>query len=353
MSITAPLRELHGKRLIGYSLGELGITLPNLFTGIFIFQYYVYTINLNALLVSVGVTVQLILGAIIGIIFGVIIDNKKPTRFGKRRPFLLIGLPVWFITTILVWFPPLCPPDNSYYFPTAFFFWGISIVRAIFRALLYNVYTSMLPEQSQTLKNREKVASLRSAFSIVASILALLLPIIVQSLLNDPTTVKWWETSGRILLFYIPFIAIIFSIFGLVTVIIVYISVDESFHNRNSNLIYEKTKIVDAFMRMAIPIKDKNFVKLMISGFFIGVSGKIVGLLVFPFQTYLMGFQSSQFYIYVLISTFGKFGWFFIWKQILKKNHILNSYVICIMLAGLTSFLDVFFFIKELPCGIE
>jgi len=351
-TITTP-RELHGKRLFGYSLGDLGFTLPNMFTEVFIFQYYVYTINLDALLVSIGVTTQLIIGAIAAIIFGVIIDNKKPGKLGKRRPFLLIGLPVWTITTIMIWFPPLCPPDNSLYFPTAIFFWGVIMVRTIFRALIFNVHTSMLPEQSQTLKNREKVASIRSAFSIIASIFAMLLPLIIHSLLSNPTNVKWWEPSGKIMLLYIPLIGIIFTAFGIITVIIIFISVDESFHNRNSNLNYEKTKITDAFKRMSIPVKDKNFVKLMVAGFFIGVCGKTVAVLVFPFQTYLMQFQSSEFFIYILISIFGKFVWFFVWKRILKRNHIVNSYAISILLAVIASFLDVFFIISGLPYGIK
>ncbi len=353
MSTNTTPRELHGKRLFGYSLGDLGFTLPNMFTEVFIFQYYVYTINLNALLVSIGVTAQLLFGAIAAIIFGVIIDNKKPGKLGKRRPFLLLSLPVWCITTIVIWFPPLCPQDNSLYLPTAFFFWGMMMVRSIFRALILNVYNSMLPEQSQTLKNREKVASLRSAFSILASVIAMFLPLFVHSLLSDPSNVKWWEPSGEIMLLYIPLVGIIFTAFGLITVIIIYISVDESFHNTDSNLKYQKTKITETFKRMSIPAKDRNFLKLILAGFFIWVSGKIVALLVFPFQTYLLQFQSSEFFIYILISIFGKFGWFFIWKKILKRNNIVNSYSICILLAVITSFIDIFYLLSGLPYGIK
>ena len=351
MSIKSSPRELHGKRLYGYSLGDLGLSIPNLFTGTFIFQYYVYTVNLNALMVSIGVTAQFILGAITAIIFGVMIDNKKPGKLGKRRPFLLIGLPLWFITTILIWFPPLCPQDNSSYLPTAIFFWVVILTRTIFRSLLFNVYSSMLPEQSQTLKNREKVASIRSAFSIIASVIALLLPLIVQSILSDPTSVKWWEPSGKLILFYIPLIGIIFIIFGSVCVIIIFFSVDESFHKNNGSL--EKTKITDAFKNMRIPIKDKNFVKLMLASFFIGISGKTVGLLVFPFQTYLMGFQSSEFFIYIFISIFGKFIWFFAWKKIMKRHHIVNSYAICILLAVVAAVMDVLFLISDLSYVIK
>jgi len=32
-------RELHGKRLLGYSLGFIGILLADIFRGVFIFQF--------------------------------------------------------------------------------------------------------------------------------------------------------------------------------------------------------------------------------------------------------------------------------------------------------------------------
>ena len=71
MEETLPLpRELKGKRLFGYSMGDLGMSLVNMFTGVYIFQYYVYTINLNSILVSIGVTTQLVIAAFFGIIFG-------------------------------------------------------------------------------------------------------------------------------------------------------------------------------------------------------------------------------------------------------------------------------------------
>ena len=128
-------RVLTGKRLFGYSMGDLGMSLVNMFTGVYLFQYYVYTINLNSILVSIGVSTQLIVAAFFGIIFGVIIDNKKPGKLGKRRPFLLIGLPIWFATTILIWFPPWpCPEGNQLFLPTAIYFWVIILVRSISRA---------------------------------------------------------------------------------------------------------------------------------------------------------------------------------------------------------------------------
>lgn len=341
-------RELHGKRLLGYSIGDLGLLLPRTFEGVFIFQFYVYTVNLDSLLVSIGFSVQLIVGAVFGVIFGVIVDNKKPGKYGKRRPFLLLGLPIWVIMTILIWFPPNSPMGNSFYLPTASYFWIIYIIRSISHALIYTVYTSMLPEQSQTFKNREKLAAFSSFFQIIASIIALLLPIIVQSALPDPLSVKWWNPSGEIIQFFIPLIGILFAIFGLITTLLVIISVDESFYNTNKKIQFEKKKIIEAFKGLSNPLKDRNYLKLIIAAFFIAANARIVGLLVFPFQTYVLQFQAGQFYIYILFSTLSKFIWYFIWKQIRKKLKILKTFSVCILLAVLGSLIDIFFLFGKL-----
>jgi Na+/melibiose symporter-like transporter len=348
-----PPRELNGKRLFGYSMGDLGMSLANMFTGVYLFQFYVYTINLNSILVSIGVSTQLIVGALFAIIFGVIIDNKKPGKLGKRRPFLLIGLPIWFAMTILIWSPPKCPEGNQLFLPTAIYFWVIILVRSIARSLLFNVYISMLPEQSQTLKNREAVASVRSAFSIIASVIALMMPLIIQSLLADPKNAKHWEASGKIVLTYIPIIGICFATFGLIAVLLIFFSVDESFHDINGDYKREKVSIIGRFRQMAVPARDHSFRFVVIAGFFGGLAGKTLGLLVFPFQTFVLEFTSFAFFTYVLISFFGKFGWYLFWIKMRKRNHLLKSYSTVMVLATIANFLGSFFLMRFLPFGIQ
>jgi Na+/melibiose symporter-like transporter len=352
-TLPLPPRELNGKRLFGYSMGDLGMPLVNIFTGIYLFQFYVYTINLDSLLVSIGIFAQLFLDALFAVIFGVIVDNKKPGKLGKRRPFLLIGLPIWFASTILVWLPPRAPEGNSLFLPTAIFFWIIIIIRSLSRSLLFNVYISMLPEQSQTLKNREKVASVRSAFSILASIVALMLPLIVQSLLPNPQDAKWWTDSGRIVTFAIPIIGTFFAIFGLISVLLIYFSVDESYHDINGEYHKEKISVIGRFRQMAIHLKDVSFRYIVIAGFFAGLAGRTLGILIFPFQNFVLEFRNVAFYTYILISIFGKFGWYFFWIKLRKKNHILKSYSTIMILATIGSFLGSFFLMRFLPFGIE
>ena len=345
-TIKAP-RELHGKRIIGFTIGFFGVLLTEIFRAVFIFQFYVYTINLNSILVTIGMAMQLIVSAIFSIIFGVLADNKKPSKLGKRRLFLIYGLPIWFLTNILIWFPPWkCPKTNSMFWPTAIYLWIIFILNAISAMSILTSYASMGPEQSQTNENRKKVAAIGTFLSIIASILALMLPLFVQSILKDPENVKWWEPSGKVILTYIPIIGGLFAIFGFISIILTFFSVDESFHKISPESEMKKKSVRATFQQMIVPAKDKKYRKFVFVGFFTTISTHMLGILVIPFLTYSLKFRGTDFLLYVIISFSCKFGWFYIWRKILKKYALIKSYYICITLTVIASFLELFFLIE-------
>ena len=354
MSQTIEPRELHGFRLFGYSIGQFGYFLTRLLISVFAFQYYVYTVNLDALLASIGIAINLILNAIALIVFGVIADNKKPGRFGKRRPFMLYGLPIWVISAILIWIPPwYCPKNNSFYWPTALYFWIMLSLNVISGSSIISAHLSMMTEQSQTYKNREKIAAWRAIFMITASILALLLPLMIQSILEDPVRVKWWEPSGKVILFYMPIIGVGFAFFGLFSLILTFFTVDESFHKTSTNDVFKKLTLLDTFRQMTIPAKDKKYRKVMGVSFFNAMASRILGLLVIPFLAFVLKFKGPEFFIYVAISISSKYAHFFLWKKFLKKHGLIKTYSMCLISAAVASFLELIFLVEFLSFEIE
>ena len=340
-------RELHGKRLIGYALGNFGPIMTNMLIGVFIFQYYVYTINLDSILTSIGTALQLIISAIFSIIFGILADNKKPGKFGKRRLFLFYGLPIWVFTSIIVWLPPKCPQNNSLYLPTALFLWITLITKSIAGSSIMTVHLSMLTEQSQTHENREKIAAVTTFFHIIASVLALLLPLMVESLLPEPENVKWWEHSGEIISTYMPWIGTGFTLFALFTIIVTFFSVDESFHKFSSlETVQRKASFRTFIHQMRAPLLDSKYRKYIAVRFFNSISGKILGIMVIPFLTYTLMFTGSKFYIYIIISFTSKMIGFYIWRRLLKKNAVLKTYMICIIVSIIASSLELIFLIE-------
>lgn len=347
-------RELHGFRLFGYSIGQFGYFLTRLLISVFAFQFYVYTVNLDAILTSIGISINLILNAVALIVFGVIADNKKPGRFGKRRPFLLYGLPIWVTSAILIWLPPwYCPKNNSFYWPTAIYFWIMLSLNVTSGSSIISAHLSMMTEQSQTYKNREKIAAWRAAFMITASILALLLPLMIQSILEDPENVKWWEPSGKLILFYMPIIGVGFASFGLFSLILAFFSVDESFHKRSTNPNAKKLTLIETFKQMTIPAKDEKYKKLMAVSFFNSMASRILGLLVIPFLAFVLRFKGPEFFIYVAVSISSKYAHFFLWKKLLKKHGLIKTYSLCLISAAVASFLELFFLVEMLSFEIE
>jgi Na+/melibiose symporter-like transporter len=207
----------------------------------------------------------------------------------------------------------------------------------------------MLPEQSQTLENRHSVASLRAFFMIVASVISLLLPLLIQSMLPDPENVKHYDESGKILLLYIPLIGIIFTCIGLIAVLVIYFSVDESFHLYNPNFIKKKVTLKETFKQMARPAKDYKFRNLVLVGFFMSISGSIFGFLIFPFQIYLLKFTDAEFLIYVIISLSGKLGWYAIWRVVKRKKSLTSSYSLALIFAAVVAFTDLLFLLSNIP----
>ncbi len=353
MSETLIPRELHGVRLWFYNLGYFGMSLTNIFMGVYVFQFYVYTINLDSIIVSIGIALQLIIFAISAVVFGIMADNKKPGKLGKRRPFLLYGLPIWFLTSILLWLPPYCPKNNSIYWPTAIYFWVIIIINATSGMMILSPLSSMLPEQSQTHKNREKVASVGTILMIISSIFALLMPLIIQSILPDPENVKWWEPSGKVVLLYVPIIGGAFAISGVIAIILTFFSVDESFHKSTQDIGTKKVTIRVAFQQMIVPAKDKKYRKFLLVAFFTSISGQILGILVFPFLTYVLEFRGTEYFLYIIVSFSSKFGWFLVWKKILKKHSLIKSYSMCIAFSVIASFLELIFLVGMLSFELK
>ena len=97
------LRELKSKALFYYIIGAFGNIFTIAFYTAYSYQYYTYTIGLDSLLTSVGIFIGLIFNAVGSPFFGFLSDKKKASKYGKRRLYMLYGLPLYIITGILIW----------------------------------------------------------------------------------------------------------------------------------------------------------------------------------------------------------------------------------------------------------
>jgi Na+/melibiose symporter-like transporter len=346
------LRELHGTRLAGYSMGFFGIMLMLMLTESYSYNFYVYTIRLDSILVSIGSTINMLSMGFSSIIFGVILDNTKPNKIGKRRPYILLGLPLWLIAAILIYFPPWIPPEaeamvsNVIFWPTAFWYWGLNMIKAIFGSLLMIVFSSVLPEISQTLENRKKAAMVATNLRILSSIISISFPNILQSLLEDPTKTGYWTNDGKFIMKIMPIISIIFGIIALILILISFFSIDESFHLTGSK--FEKRTIKATFKSIFKPTKDKEYMKFMVAGVNTQASQFVLIFTIIPFIGFVLGrnLPSRQFLyiLYIIISISTKFIWLYIWRLIIKRKvNLLKIYKLNVIIISVAAFFELFF----------
>ena len=114
---------------------------------------------------------------------GIISDNTR-SRFGRRRPYLLIGAPLILIAFVMMWFPLSTGSEAS------------KIVFIIFAYILMNTastivsvpFLAMSAELSTDYNERTSITNTRMIVSIVSSIICAVVPMLIVASFTDVRT---------------------------------------------------------------------------------------------------------------------------------------------------------------------
>lgn len=335
-----PPRLLTGKRLWGYSMGIFGQFLPSTLITAYLSIFYIYTIGLDAVLVGIGTALGAILNALFAPIFGYISDNHKPGKWGKRRPFLLLGLPILLTAFILLWLPPTPTPGDRWNMGVALYLWVFMAAFFINFSLIRANYTAMLTEQSQVEKNRIKISTLQGVFSIGAAILGVLLPMIIQSRLNNPQDMYYTTADGQYLMDILVWIATGFGLLSLIFIMFTVFSVDESFYLTDPRytacLSQEKKAIKERFMGLFSPFKDIDYRIFLFSSISLNISMRMMVRILAPFLTFVLLMQGNEFVLFTVgIIPFAVLGFVF-WQKKAKEIGLKRTFLISTsMMAGI------------------
>lgn len=329
-------RTLEGARLYGYTSGVLGQLLPINLINSYIFIYYVYAVGLNALLVGIGTAIGAFIMALASPFFGYVVDNKKPGRFGKRRPFLLLSLPFLFLTIILMWISPTTDSFGAYDWGITLYLWALLGVFFIFYAMLRSAHLSMTPEQSQVEENRIKIGSLIGIFSILGTILGIFIPLILQSLLLNPDDIYNTPQDRQFLLTFLPIIGLIFGILLVIFTLFAHVSTDEKFLLEDEGGVQNGTatkkekkqaNLKNIFKNLFNPFMDKNYSWFMISILLMTIGIRILSKNIPLFLTFVLFLRESGFITFIFpLVIFAILGFVF-WSKRAQTKGIMKSYI--------------------------
>ncbi|MCX7653798.1 MAG: MFS transporter [Fervidobacterium sp.] len=113
-------------------------------------------------------------------IMGYISDRTK-TRFGRRRPYFLAGVPFIFLSFVMVWYPV---SFESIFARFLYAFFAYIFLNTVVTMVLIP-YTAMSAEITLDYNERTAINSIRLVFSLISSLLCAVLPMMIVKAVGD------------------------------------------------------------------------------------------------------------------------------------------------------------------------
>ena len=172
--------KLDLKTKLAYGAGDLG---PAITANISIFFLLIFFTNVAGIPAGLAGSILLIgkiWDAINDPVMGVLTDQTKSRRWGRRLPWLLYGAIPFGIFFFLQWIVPHVSGWMLFWYYVV-----IGVLSHTFYTVVNLPYTAMTPELTQDYDERTKLNSFRFAFSIGGSILSLILAKVIFDRIAD------------------------------------------------------------------------------------------------------------------------------------------------------------------------
>lgn len=242
MKLTTP-------RKLAFGVGGLGKDLCYAIISYFLMIYLTDTVGLSALFVGNLFLVARIWDAFNDPMMGFIVDNTR-TRWGKFRPWILIGTVLNAVILILLFRSPDLQGVALYaYYAVMYILWGMTYT------VMDIPYWSMLPSLSSTKEERDSMSVIPRIFASCAWLLMGAFALKLVSKFGQGDTAKGYAVLAMI-------IGIIFLVTSLITVLFVR---DRSCTDAASGKKAQRTSIKDAIHVIAANDQLKVYIGVVLA----------------------------------------------------------------------------------------
>ncbi|TGK33813.1 MFS transporter [Leptospira gomenensis] len=157
--------------MAGYAAAEIGITAVEVLAQIYLLEFFVSAVGLKASLAGLALSLAVLWDAISDPLMGTISDRTK-TKFGKRRPYILVG--GFLLAMSIYWM--FSPPQLETQTEKFFFLLGIYLLVNTAMTVLAVPHIALGGEMTFVPSERTRIFGWRFFFSNVGFILVLILP---------------------------------------------------------------------------------------------------------------------------------------------------------------------------------
>lgn len=173
---TAPGGRLALSVLLAYSAAQFGLSASNTLVATQLPFFYVDTLALPPALFGLVMLIAKASNAVTDPMMGHLTDNTRH-RWGRRRPWLLVGAPPLALSTWLLF----APPERS---GSALFGWLLVtfVASLTFRTVVETPYQAIAPDLTSDYDERTRLATWRTTIGMVGDLLGAMAPMVLLAL---------------------------------------------------------------------------------------------------------------------------------------------------------------------------
>jgi oligogalacturonide transporter len=194
-------------RKVGFGLGDIYGGGSGIIIGFWYLYFLTDVIRINAALAGVVLLVSKLYDAVTDPFEGIITDRTR-TKMGRRRPYLLAGIPLVFLSFFFLFYPVDFNDESARFIFVMFAYLFFSTVVSIVGVS----YNALAAELSLDYHERTSISSFRIFFSTFSSILCAVLPLEIVKLFPDVHQGYIAMATMFGLFFAAPFVVTFFSV---------------------------------------------------------------------------------------------------------------------------------------------
>jgi GPH family glycoside/pentoside/hexuronide:cation symporter len=168
------INKLSPRDKLFYGVGDTGFSLTSTILGAYFAIFIIDVVGLQPGIAAIAIFIGRSWDYINDPIFGHLSDRTR-TRWGRRRPFLLLGALPYALTFTMLWFRPALESQVSLavYYSLAYILYEAAAT------MIYMPYFALTPELTSDYDERTSLTTYRMFFSIFGSLLAFTVPLMI------------------------------------------------------------------------------------------------------------------------------------------------------------------------------
>ena len=190
------MSDPHAKSF-NYAIGMFGTSIPINMLKTFAFTFYVLGLGVTTQQWAAMLLIYTFIDAIDNPVYGFLSDRTR-SRWGRRRPWLVIGTPLLILCFIAFYNIPAFVSGKAIFAYGMIFYILTGTVDSIINAN----YGALFPELFRDDVSRAKTNALRQAFQLVAMIISIALtPMVTEALGYGLTSILYGILGGAVILY--------------------------------------------------------------------------------------------------------------------------------------------------------